>query len=310
MNIILNIPENTSGIDIGENLRMFRAHSIEMTPPNRGLDLAGFEFVRSAHNRFGKRLETCHEDISMEQKYEQSQKKNKKKAVKDSSSQGASGESDVYHFIAYIPFEGNVYELDGLKRSPSVVGRYPPAIVVSPLLTQLLGVVKENESWANIVIPLLLERFQDHAEDGIETNLLAVCQDKATFLRQQIEGLNELVREFDVSSPVANLDNLPRLFTRFANFPHILNYVNQLAAEPTVENYVQIRQAINKEIEMRSRDIAEEREKMDGYVEYSTRRRHNYMPFITEYLTILARKGFIAVEPKEEQPKGKRGGRK
>lgn len=121
MNIILNIPEDTPGIDIGENLRMFRSHSIEMTPPNRGLDLAGFEFVRSAHNRFGKRLETCHEDISMEQKYEQSQKKSKKKSTKGGDCAGAEA-SDVYHFIAYVPYEGNVYELDGLKRSPSVVG--------------------------------------------------------------------------------------------------------------------------------------------------------------------------------------------
>lgn len=119
-----------------------------------------------------------------------------------------------------------------------------------------------------------------------------------------------MTKELDSADAETTLDDLPRLFTRFANFPHILNYINRLASEPTTENLTQIREEIQKDIEMKSRDIAEEREKMDGYVEYSTRRRHNYMPFITEYLTILARRGFIAVEPKEEPAKSKRGGRR
>ena len=38
-------------------------------------------------------------------------------ADEESKVKSSSGE-DVYHFIAYLPFQGRVYELDGLKSGP------------------------------------------------------------------------------------------------------------------------------------------------------------------------------------------------
>lgn len=122
LNIILNIPEARSSIDIGEHLRSFRNFTIEMTPPNRGLTLAGHDFIRTAHNRYGKRLETAHEDLKMEGNYEEAQKP-KKGGRKKGKEKEEVAEGEVYHFIAYVPFEGQVYELDGLRRTPSVVGK-------------------------------------------------------------------------------------------------------------------------------------------------------------------------------------------
>jgi hypothetical protein len=39
--------------------------------------------------------------------------------------QTASEDDDVYHFIAYTPHEGKVYEIDGLTSGPVAIGALP-----------------------------------------------------------------------------------------------------------------------------------------------------------------------------------------
>ncbi len=34
----------------------------------------------------------------------------------------ATEEEDAFHFVSYVPFEGSVYELDGLSRGPLLLG--------------------------------------------------------------------------------------------------------------------------------------------------------------------------------------------
>jgi ubiquitin carboxyl-terminal hydrolase L5 len=54
-----------------------------------------------------------------------------------------SKEEDAYHFIAYLPIKGRLYELDGLKEAPIDLGAIP-----------------EGTEWTKIVQPVLEKRMQ------------------------------------------------------------------------------------------------------------------------------------------------------
>lgn len=49
-------------------------------------------------------------------------------------------QEDAFHFIAYVPFEGKVYELDGLKPGPILLG--------------------EGEDWLAVARPAIQARIE------------------------------------------------------------------------------------------------------------------------------------------------------
>lgn len=55
---------------------------------------------------------------------------------------GKAGSEDNYHFISYIPVKGVIYELDGLRENPIIVGRYTA-----------------DQDWLKIVTPVINERI-------------------------------------------------------------------------------------------------------------------------------------------------------
>lgn len=55
---------------------------------------------------------------------------------------GKGSTEESYHFITYVPINGTIYELDGLRRLPVIVGHYD-----------------ENEDWLKHVRPVINERI-------------------------------------------------------------------------------------------------------------------------------------------------------
>jgi ubiquitin carboxyl-terminal hydrolase L5 len=99
-------------------------------------------------------------------------------------------DDDIFHFVAYVPVQGIVYELDGLKEGPFVIG--PVADDTNPL------------SWLDVVRPALEERIARYASNEIRFNLMAIVPNKTHQLqrlraRYLQEGNDSMIAEVDRS---------------------------------------------------------------------------------------------------------------
>jgi ubiquitin carboxyl-terminal hydrolase L5 len=95
LSVVLNVPE----LQLDDELKSFKEFCKELDPESRGLALGESEVLRKNHNMFAKPEPFI---------YQQTRK------AKDG--------DDVFHFIAYIPFKNQVYELDGVEKGPIMLG--------------------------------------------------------------------------------------------------------------------------------------------------------------------------------------------
>lgn len=84
LSILLNRPE----IDLGEDLTQLKNFTLPIDPVSRGMAIGGAEKIRLAHNSFAS------PDHDMREK----------------SSSRFGKKEDAFHFVAYVPICGKVYE--------------------------------------------------------------------------------------------------------------------------------------------------------------------------------------------------------
>lgn len=133
MNIIMNAPD----VELGNILKEFKEATKTMSSPLRGHALSTNKFIRQVHNSFTRyvlqlvdytcaaltmrlvrRLDHLNADLWLSNKAEDSKRKKRTKGKKSKK-----GDESGYHFIAYVPVNGYVWELDGLRARPAKLGR-------------------------------------------------------------------------------------------------------------------------------------------------------------------------------------------
>lgn len=83
------------------------------------------------------------------------------------------GGEDAFHFIAYTPVNGTLYELDGLQQGPISFG---PC---------------SDQDWLALARTQIQKRIEKYAEKEIRFNLLAIVGDKLVKLEAEQQALVE-----------------------------------------------------------------------------------------------------------------------
>ncbi|KAG6452211.1 hypothetical protein O3G_MSEX007509 [Manduca sexta] len=144
---------------LGPELQQLREFSMSFDPRMRGLTLSNSTVIRNAHNSMAQ--QTLFE---LEHK--------------------APSKDDVqYHFISYMPIDGRLYEMDGLRDGPRDYGAISP-----------------QTDWLDLVRPIIMDRINYYTEDEIHFNLMAVVSDRKMIYERQLQELLEDERRLNIDT--------------------------------------------------------------------------------------------------------------
>ncbi|KAF4982033.1 hypothetical protein FZEAL_2283 [Fusarium zealandicum] len=143
LSVLLN---KTGDVEIGEKLGEFRDFTMVLPPEFRGEALSNSDLIREVHNSFAR-----------------------SSPFADETDKTGAESGDAFHFIAYTPINGTLYELDGLQPAPISHGACSP------------------DDFSSRVVEVLQRRIARYDATEIRFNLLAMCRD----LRQRARDFGD-----------------------------------------------------------------------------------------------------------------------
>lgn len=149
LSVLLNCPE----MDLGETLSRLKLHTKGMSPDNKGLAIGNTPELACAHNS-----------------HAMPQARRRLDRATGISTGRFTGEA--FHFVSFVPINGRLFELDGLKPYPMDHGPY------------------ENEDWTDKFRRVMAERLGiSTGEQDIRFNLMAVVPDRRISITHKLKML-------------------------------------------------------------------------------------------------------------------------
>ena len=153
---ILSILLNTKHQDIqlGSTLTSFKDFVQSFDPMTKGLTLSNSDPIKQVHNSF-----------SRQQMFEFDE-------------QSARKDDDVFHFIGYLPIDGRLYELDGLKDGPIDH-----------------GAIGKDADWLDVARPIIEKRISRYNNDEIHFNLMGIVSDRMNIYQSRMEVIAQQMQD-------------------------------------------------------------------------------------------------------------------
>ena len=89
----------------------------------------------------------------------------------------ATEKDDVFHFVGYLHYRDNVYEIDGLQEGPILICENV-----------------KNEEWIEKVKPSIINRINLYSQNEIKFNLLSIIPDRKSIAQKEESSLTDRKR--------------------------------------------------------------------------------------------------------------------
>jgi len=165
-------------------------------------------------------------------------------------------EEDAFHFIGFVPVNGRLYELDGLKAGPILIDDC------------------DHDNWLEKVKGAIEERMRKYSQKEIRFALLALIKNRQEVLSEELKSV--LARKTLLEQKQIALA---------APGPAAMDTSE---TEGDLKQMIEVLDLESKQIEEK---IVHEQNKFKAWQVENVRRRHNYLPFIFNLVKTLAEKG-------------------
>ncbi|KAI8074524.1 ubiquitin carboxyl-terminal hydrolase [Gongronella butleri] len=150
---ILSILMNRPDIDLGHELTNFKEFTADFSPDMKGLAISNSDLIRSVHNSFAR----------------------SDPFVNEMNDPNAGKDEDLFHFIAYLPIHGALYELDGLSHGPVNLG---PC---------------DDDHWTDKANEAIQQRMARYSAAELHFSLMALTRDRLDTYQEQLEEIDAML---------------------------------------------------------------------------------------------------------------------
>lgn len=254
LSVLLNVEQ--ADVDLGPTLSEFKAFISDFSSELKGLAISNSGPIRDSHNSFARAEPFVVEEAKV-----------------------ATDKDDVFHFIAYVPHNGSVYELDGLKAGPIHLGEVDGGA---------------SGDWLTVARPAIQARIERYASSEIRFNLMGLVKNKLDVLGEQAAQLD--VRKAAVQAALSGDAEAMQAATQEAAG----GGGGWALASDNAGLTAQLAEC-EDQLEECGRKRKAEEEKVASWKMENIRRKHNYIPFVVNLFRMLAERGHLKPMLQEAQ---------